>query len=627
MQITERHGINMRRTKRKNVKGAALAVTAFTTLFLTGCGGQTLEETWKEAHTSTEQSDYIAEESAGNGSNTVETGATGASDDSDQQALYQGTYRSCIIQEDAEYFYLCGPYRVSKVSKETGSVETLWENEEQVDCRAEYLYNDGSGLLLGDKLYFIERWFEVDDSSYRALSCVLTDGSGYERIAELGTSYSDGMLLQDGTLYLDSDDKELWYQVYADGTLSGQDILLAENKEQFTYKNNGVSVVFHEEQITVPEGYDLASLNDNYMLISDYVTGEGLLLTLIDRNTLEEQELGTIEGSVNVVSMDDDYVYLLHTVYEKNMMTYIYERMALENGERSVLFTQEKSGFEKYVSSFLMDVVVREDYLYYVDEQDGKYYLMRRNVNEPEQSERVSDVFYDNGVEVIGSVQTLYEELYNENISESPVYRLDMEWLQVDEKYPGANAINTYIEDYLDAQREYVDNSVEEMEEWFEPGGVGVASELSSEFVGFDYYDSRYISYVQAIYDYQTGAAHGMPYWSGFTFDLQTGERLLLPDIIGNSQEELKEIVTAYFTQKINRNPENFWDDAIDYVNEYTSYESEFYLTRQGIVFYYGPYELACYAAGFQSVTIPYEEFEMKITLEKALKTEKTTLE
>lgn len=53
-----------------------------------------------------------------------------------------------------------------------------------------------------------------------------------------------------------------------------------------------------------------------------------------------------------------------------------------------------------------------------------------------------------------------------------------------------------------------------------------------------------------------------MPYRTGFTFDLNTGERLSLEDVIDNSEEELKEIVTAYFAKDINEFPEGYWGDA-----------------------------------------------------------------
>ena len=47
------------------------------------------------------------------------------------------------------------------------------------------------------------------------------------------------------------------------------------------------------------------------------------------------------------------------------------------------------------------------------------------------------------------------------------------------------------------------------------------------------------------------------------------------------------------------------------------SYESPFYLSETGVVFYYAPYEIASYAEGFPEVTIPYSELEMRIELSK----------
>ncbi len=106
-----------------------------------------------------------------------------------------------------------------------------------------------------------------------------------------------------------------------------------------------------------------------------------------------------------------------------------------------------------------------------------------------------------------------------------------------------------------------------------------------------------------------------MPLWVGFTFDLHTGQRLLLSDVIGNSEEELKEIVVRYFDACISEAPEEFWEDALTVVREGISLASDFYLEEEGICFYFHPYELAAYAGGFKTVTIPYEEFAMKIPI------------
>ena len=104
-----------------------------------------------------------------------------------------------------------------------------------------------------------------------------------------------------------------------------------------------------------------------------------------------------------------------------------------------------------------------------------------------------------------------------------------------------------------------------------------------------------------------------MPCARGFTFDLQTGKRLNLSDVTDNSEEELKRIVTGHFAELIGKDPDAYWSDALEVVEEATGYEADFYLTEEGICFFFGPYELACYAMGFQSVVIPYEEFEMKL--------------
>ncbi len=73
---------------------------------------------------------------------------------------------------------------------------------------------------------------------------------------------------------------------------------------------------------------------------------------------------------------------------------------------------------------------------------------------------------------------------------------------------------------------------------------------------------------------------------------------------------------TKHFTNYINEEPAGFWDEAIDTVRESAGFDSDFYLTEGGLVFYYSPYDLACYAAGFQQVTIPYSEFDIKIPID-----------
>lgn len=131
------------------------------------------------------------------------------------------------------------------------------------------------------------------------------------------------------------------------------------------------------------------------------------------------------------------------------------------------------------------------------------------------------------------------------------------------------------------------------------------------------YLDDHYVCVRADGYEY-TGGAHGTPFRQYFVFDRETGARLSLSDVVENPVEELQAKVGAAFrelAEKTNfafESPEDLEHTVADGV----SYESPFYLSETGVVFYYAPYEIASYAEGFPEVTIPYSELDMRITLD-----------
>lgn len=557
--------------------------------FLTGCadaGGQAGKEPPKEtAGTQPPQAQNRE---------TVETVPDGSS-------LYQGTYRSCILQEDEENFYLCGAYRITRINKATGNLDILWENECAGRLGA-FVYSTGSGLLLEDRIYFVERQENAANSLSRILSCIRTDGTGYEQIERLGYG-CDGMLLQDGTLYLDDADKEVWYQVHEDGTLSDRDVLIAENADQTYYNDNGERVFFQNE--------DMEDYNSRYLVKADNYE-----LKFVDRQTGEEKVLAGLEGSYEVISMDGDTVYVRKLEYTASAadaslaeapIPMVFEKISIESGERTELFR----GNLVYP---IMDPVIQVGYLYYIEERDYRFYLVRRDLSRSGEEEIIGQCLYDTGIGVIGSKEAEQRTIYSEKYPDKAVYEINMSWPVVDKKYAGADRINACLEEHRNANMAYVEGNMDWIGD-LKPDELGVPSSLSSVFDGYTYYDSRYISFYLAEYDYMSGAAHGMPYWVDYTFDLETGKKLALSDVVGNSEEEVKEIVTRYFAKKIDLSPKDYWQDAKESVYEQTGLDSPFYLSEQGITFYFGPYDLACYAAGFQEAAIPYEEFDMKIPL------------
>ena len=568
--------------------------------------------------------------------------------------------KSCLIEEDSDYLYLCGSYQLLKLNKATGESTVLWENKKDFEGLDYRLYSDGQGFLFGDRIYFIEAYRDEElGSECKALSVICTDGTGYQRLHQLDSYSSGSMVLLDDELYVDAPDEEgnagwLCYQFQEDGSLSESsrpelEELVRQGYSQLSYTDNG------RRKLLMPEaeekfGY-LVLRDENYEVVKvDPKSGEeeklpaellqmeaynegnflcvaGNKLYLVDSKTLQINKTIQYDNSVSyidVITTDEEYAYVTYVTEDESEHTQkcVFEKVSLETGDRSVIFEQEQMvGVGAEFSIYLSDIVVKNGYLYYAGVEDYQLYMMRRSLANPSEEEKLGEAFYDSGIGEVGTIQSYYERTYSRTMPDVLLTETDLEWLQVDEKFAGADKINRYLEEEQNKNIEYENGNVEWMEEMIkEYGEDGIShSSYSSTLSEIAYFDGRYVSFCQQEYDYQ-GGAHGMPLWIGLTFDLETGERLSLPDVIANSEEELNSIVTEYFAEYINGNPEEFWEDALDIVRDEICFESDFYLTEDGIKFYFHPYALSSYAAGFPEVTIPYDEFEMKISLQSGEK-------
>lgn len=568
--------------------------------------------------------------------------------------------KSCLIEEDSDYLYLCGSYQLLKLNKATGESTVLWENKKDFEGLDYRLYSDGQGFLFGDRIYFIEAYRDEElGSECKALSVICTDGTGYQRLHQLDAYSSGSMVLLDDELYVDAPDEEgnagwLCYQFQEDGSLSESsrpelEELVRQGYSQLSYTDNG------RRKLLMPEaeekfGY-LVLRDENYEVVKvDPKSGEeeklpaellqmeaynegnflcvaGNKLYLVDSKTLQINKTIQYDNSVSyidVITTDEEYAYVTYVTEDESEHTQkcVFEKVSLETGDRSIIFEQEQMvGVGAEFSIYLSDIVVKNGYLYYAGADDYQLYMMRRSLANPSEEEKLGEAFYDSGIGEVGTIQSYYERTYSRTMPDVLLTETDLEWLQVDEKFAGADKINRYLEEEQNKNIEYENGNVEWMEEMIEEYGEdGIShSSYSSTLSEIAYFDGRYVSFCQQEYDYQ-GGAHGMPLWIGLTFDLETGERLSLPDVIANSEEELNSIVTEYFAEYINGNPEEFWEDALDIVRDEICFESDFYLTEDGIKFYFHPYALSSYAAGFPEVTIPYDEFEMKISLQSGEK-------
>ncbi len=106
-------------------------------------------------------------------------------------------------------------------------------------------------------------------------------------------------------------------------------------------------------------------------------------------------------------------------------------------------------------------------------------------------------------------------------------------------------------------------------------------------------------------YDYPFGAAHGMPMEVYAHINLQTGQFYTLRDLFKQGSGYVKTISEIVGKQIKN-------DEKYSYVfpDTYKGIQPDqhFYLTKDALNIYFNPYEIAPYAAGFPTFTIPFEE-------------------
>lgn len=113
-------------------------------------------------------------------------------------------------------------------------------------------------------------------------------------------------------------------------------------------------------------------------------------------------------------------------------------------------------------------------------------------------------------------------------------------------------------------------------------------------------------------YDYNAGAAHGMPWGFGRTFDLKKLRILTLDDII---KKESRNTVLKMIIATMKEEYADSWemaneDESIDFPANDPS------LMKDGVAFDYGAYEIGAYALGMPQALIPYDKIKPYLTEE-----------
>lgn len=126
--------------------------------------------------------------------------------------------------------------------------------------------------------------------------------------------------------------------------------------------------------------------------------------------------------------------------------------------------------------------------------------------------------------------------------------------------------------------------------------------------------DKNILSMFLSYYGYY-GGAHGFYGIDGYTYDVNTGKKLKLADILTDADAFYNVAGKYVYSELLERIGEGLYPDAENIISEMWTSEPgvQFYLDAAGIHLIYNIYEVGPYAVGMSEVILPYADFGVYI--------------
>ena len=190
-----------------------------------------------------------------------------------------------------------------------------------------------------------------------------------------------------------------------------------------------------------------------------------------------------------------------------------------------------------------------------------------------------------------------------------PILTIDVAALTVND--PGYEALRDSVNSYWDGvwenMQEQHDQICQEAKEYHE-GDYAAGYYTISRDARILRADSRIFSFLD-IEETYTGGAHGSSYQKGVNMDAATGRQLTLQDVTSDYDQ-----VYSAVMERLNQISEDgmLFEEYPDTVSKmfYDGDTSlEWTMDREGVIFYFNPYEIAPYAAGCIEVPLRFSEY------------------
>lgn len=133
-------------------------------------------------------------------------------------------------------------------------------------------------------------------------------------------------------------------------------------------------------------------------------------------------------------------------------------------------------------------------------------------------------------------------------------------------------------------------------------------------FANYDveYNNNNFLSILTTNYQY-TGGAHGMTFKIPYNFDLKTNKELKLSDLFKDSYD-YKKIIDDTVRKEIAKHKDYYFNNGEDFKG--IKENQDYYITNDGIVVYFGLYEIAPYSSGIREFLISKDTLKNGFKLE-----------
>lgn len=332
-----------------------------------------------------------------------------------------------------------------------------------------------------------------------------------------------------------------------------------------------------------------------------------------DSDTLEKTKLFESPDNPQLIQYRDGQLYYMTNKVNQTVIegTQFY-KVDAETGDtkKAASITTEPGTLNMY--DYNGNFHVTENAIYCQEIKDYGVYIGKTSLASGEEKKLLEPVLSQSPINQLGHIEAERKE-YPCSCGEKTAVELYIEKMVFDGDDEATKEMNQIMEEKQQSLLKYGGDRETYLDEsWVHSEDFRTVT-LTYEIAKINYIDDLLVSIQADGYEY-SGGAHGTPFRNHFILNRKTGKQLKLSDIVNNPIEELQSKVGTAFRQLAEKTNFAFEspEDLEHTVSDSISYDSDFYLTPEGIVFYYSPYAIAPYAEGFPEVTIPYNDLDIK---------------